>query len=77
LSPEEREVAARAAKVLGLKLAGVDLLRSKHGPVVIEVNSSPGLEGIERATGRDVAGHIIGHLESVARKACTKTKGKG
>lgn len=77
LSPEEREVAGRAAKVLGLKLAGVDLLRSKHGPVVIEVNSSPGLEGIEKATRRDVAGDIIEHLEAVARKACTKTKGHG
>lgn len=77
LTAEERAIAGRAAKVVGLKLAGVDLLRSKHGPVVIEVNSSPGLEGIEKATKRDVAGMIIEHLEETARKACTKTKGKG
>jgi ribosomal protein S6--L-glutamate ligase len=52
LTPEERSTAVRAAKAMGLKVAGVDLLRSNHGPVVMEVNSSPGLEGIEAATGR-------------------------
>ncbi|MCC0178951.1 30S ribosomal protein S6--L-glutamate ligase [Waterburya agarophytonicola K14] len=59
LSPEEKDTALRAAKAMGLKVAGVDLLRSNHGPVVMEVNSSPGLEGIEKATEIDVAGKII------------------
>ncbi|AYV14383.1 MULTISPECIES: 30S ribosomal protein S6--L-glutamate ligase [Shewanella] len=59
LSPEERSIAVRAAKTMGLNVAGVDILRSNHGPVVMEVNSSPGLEGIEAATGKDVAGAII------------------
>ncbi|MEO1670408.1 MAG: 30S ribosomal protein S6--L-glutamate ligase [Cyanobacteria bacterium J06631_2] len=59
LSAEETDTALRAAKAMGLKVAGVDLLRSNHGPVVMEVNSSPGLEGIEKATKIDVAGKII------------------
>jgi ribosomal protein S6--L-glutamate ligase len=59
LTPEERSTAIRAAKAMGLRVAGVDLLRSNHGPVVMEVNSSPGLEGIEKATDIDVAGKII------------------
>ena len=59
LSPDETDTAIRAAKAMGLKVAGVDLLRSNHGPVVMEVNSSPGLEGIEKATEIDVAGKII------------------
>lgn len=59
LSPEELETALRAASAMGLKIAGVDLLRSNHGPVVMEVNSSPGLEGIEKATGVNVAAKII------------------
>lgn len=59
LTPEERSTAVRAAKAMGLSVAGVDLLRSNHGPVVMEVNSSPGLEGIEAATGVDVAAKII------------------
>ncbi len=63
LSPEERLTAVQAAKAMGLRIAGVDLLRSNHGPVVMEVNSSPGLEGIEKATGRDVAGTMIEFLE--------------
>jgi ribosomal protein S6--L-glutamate ligase len=64
LSPEERATAVRAAKIMGLSVAGVDLLRSNHGPVVMEVNSSPGLEGIEGATEKDVAGRIIEFLEA-------------
>ncbi|MEM1239769.1 MAG: 30S ribosomal protein S6--L-glutamate ligase [Cyanobacteria bacterium P01_H01_bin.26] len=64
LTPEERSTAIRAAKAMGLKIAGVDLLRSHHGPVVMEVNSSPGLEGIERATEIDIANKIIEYLES-------------
>ncbi|ANF57444.1 30S ribosomal protein S6--L-glutamate ligase [Halotalea alkalilenta] len=66
ITPEERSTAVRAAKAMGLRVAGVDLLRSNHGPVVMEVNSSPGLEGIENATGKDVAGMIVEHLEKHA-----------
>jgi len=63
ITPEERKTAVRAAKVMGLEVAGVDILRSNHGPVVMEVNSSPGLEGIEMSTGKDIAGLIVTHLE--------------
>jgi ribosomal protein S6--L-glutamate ligase len=66
LSEAETETALKAARVMGLGVAGVDLLRSKRGPLVLEVNSSPGLEGIEGATGIDVAGAIIDFL--VAQK---------
>ncbi|NJN73244.1 MAG: 30S ribosomal protein S6--L-glutamate ligase [Limnothrix sp. RL_2_0] len=66
LTPEERSTAVRAAKAMGLKVAGVDLLRSNHGPVVMEINSSPGLEGIEKTSGIDVAGKIIEYLEKNA-----------
>ena len=68
LSPQERSTATRSAKAIGLKVAGVDLLRSHHGPVVLEVNSSPGLEGIETATGVDVSNKIIEFLEKNAGK---------
>ncbi|GAB4114931.1 MAG: 30S ribosomal protein S6--L-glutamate ligase [Gammaproteobacteria bacterium] len=77
ITPEERSTAVRAAKVMGLNVAGVDLLRSNHGPVVMEVNSSPGLEGIEAVTGKDIAGMIIGFLENHAAEKKTRTKGKG
>jgi ribosomal protein S6--L-glutamate ligase len=77
ISPEERSVAVRAAKVMGLNVAGVDILRSNHGSVVMEVNSSPGLEGIEQATGKDVAGMIIEFLEKNAKPNKTQTRGKG
>jgi len=77
LTPEERSTAVRAARKMGLNVAGVDLLRSNHGPVVMEVNSSPGLEGIERATGKDVSAQIIGFIEKEARPHRTKTRGKG
>jgi ribosomal protein S6--L-glutamate ligase len=63
LTPEERTSAKRAAKAVGLKVAGVDMLRSNHGPLVMEVNSSPGLEGIESSTKVDVAGAVIEYLE--------------
>ena len=63
LSDEEEEVAIKAAKALGLNIAGVDMLPSERGPLVIEVNSSPGLEGIEAATGKDIAGEIIHFIE--------------
>ena len=77
LSPEERSTAIRAAKTMGLNVCGVDMLRANHGPVVMEVNSSPGLEGVEKATGLDVAGKIIEHIEAHAKKGGTKTKGRG
>tara|TARA_R110002096_G_scaffold104771_20_gene230780 strand:+ start:6559 stop:7527 length:969 start_codon:yes stop_codon:yes gene_type:complete len=76
ITPEERSTAVRAAKVMGLNVAGVDLLRSNHGPVIMEVNSSPGLEGIEAATGKDVAGAIIGFIERHTKDG-TKTRGRG
>ena len=77
LTPEERSTATRAARIMGLNVAGVDLLRSNHGPVVMEVNSSPGLEGIENATEKDVAGMIIKFIEKEARPGRTRTRGKG
>ncbi|SDU24899.1 30S ribosomal protein S6--L-glutamate ligase [Halopseudomonas salegens] len=77
ITPEERMTAVRAAKVMGLNVAGVDILRSNHGPVVMEVNSSPGLEGIETTTGKDVATLLIQHIEKNARPHQTRTKGKG
>jgi ribosomal protein S6--L-glutamate ligase len=63
LTAEERSTAIKAAKKLGLGIAGVDMLQSERGPLVMEVNSSPGLEGIENATGIDVAGKIIEYVE--------------
>ncbi|MCB0407330.1 MAG: 30S ribosomal protein S6--L-glutamate ligase [Bdellovibrionales bacterium] len=77
LTPEERKTATRAAKAMGLSVAGVDILRSNHGPLVMEVNSSPGLEGIEKATGKPVADLIIEHIEKVAKPKANRTKGKG
>jgi ribosomal protein S6--L-glutamate ligase len=77
LSPEERSTAIRAARSMGLNVCGVDMLRSNHGPVVMEVNSSPGLEGVEKATGIDIAGEIIKFLEKHAPSGKTRTKGKG
>ncbi|WP_321429355.1 30S ribosomal protein S6--L-glutamate ligase [uncultured Methanolobus sp.] len=77
ITPEERSTAARAAKIMGLNVAGVDLLRSNHGPVVMEVNSSPGLEGIENTTGKDIAGMIIEYIEKNSKFGKTATKGKG
>lgn len=63
ITPEERKLAIAAAKALGLTIAGVDIIRSKNGPLLLEVNSSPGLEGIETATGKDVAGMMISSIE--------------
>jgi ribosomal protein S6--L-glutamate ligase len=77
ITPEERATATRAARTLGLNVCGVDLLRSNHGPVVMEVNSSPGLEGIEKATELDVAGRIIGFIEKNAKPFRTRTRGHG
>jgi ribosomal protein S6--L-glutamate ligase len=77
ITPEERSTAVRSAKIMGLNVAGVDILRSNHGPVVIEVNSSPGLEGIESATGKDIAGLIISYIEKHGKTGTTRTKGAG
>ncbi len=77
LTPEERSTAVRAASKMGLNVAGVDVLRSNHGPVVLEVNSSPGLEGIEKATGLDVAGKIFEFIEKNAKPGKTRTRGTG
>ncbi|MBO6553700.1 MAG: 30S ribosomal protein S6--L-glutamate ligase [Roseitalea sp.] len=83
ITPIERATAVQAAKTMGLDVCGVDMLRSSHGPVVMEVNSSPGLEGVEKATGKDVAGKIIDLLEAnveraqATRRGKTKTRGRG
>ncbi len=77
LTPEERSTAVRAASIMGLNVCGVDILRSNHGPVVMEVNSSPGLEGIENSTGKDVAGLIIEFIEKNSKPNRTKTRGRG
>lgn len=75
LSREEKEIAIASAKTLGLGVAGVDMLQSKRGPLVMEVNSSPGLEGIEKATGINIAGKIIEYLEkNVYRNKTQKDK---
>ena len=75
ITREERTTAVRAANTMGLNVCGVDILRSSRGPLVMEVNSSPGLEGIETTTGKDIAGAIIGFLEKNAKQGKTKTKG--
>lgn len=77
LTSEERLTAIRSAKTMGLNVCGVDMLRSNHGPVVMEVNSSPGLEGIEKVTDIDLAEKIIEFIEKNAKPGATKTKGKG
>lgn len=77
ITPEERSTAVRAAKTLGLNVCGVDMLRSNHGPVVMEVNSTPGLEGVEHATGLDIAGMMIEFLEKHAEPNKTQTRGEG
>ena len=77
ITPQERATAIGAAKAMGLNFCGVDMLRSNHGPVVMEVNSSPGLEGMEKATGIDVAGLLIEFIEKNAKPGKTATRGKG
>jgi ribosomal protein S6--L-glutamate ligase len=69
ITPTERRTAVQAAKALGLRVAGVDILRSSRGPLVLEVNSSPGIEGVERATGKDVASLVVQYIEKHARPA--------
>lgn len=77
ITPVERATAVKAAKVMGLNVAGVDILRSERGPLVMEVNSSPGLEGIENSSGKDVAGMIVQFIEKNAKPHRTRTRGKG
>lgn len=77
ISPAERRTAVKAAKSMGLGVAGVDILQSKDGPVVMEVNSSPGLEGIENATDFDVAGAVIEYIEKAAKPGKQRDRGKG
>lgn len=77
ITAEERRTALRAAKLMGLNVAGVDLLRSASGPMVMEVNSSPGLEGIETASSLDIADRIIQLVENQAKPNRTRTKGRG
>jgi ribosomal protein S6--L-glutamate ligase len=77
ITPQERATAVKAARTLGLNVCGVDMLRSKSSPLVMELNSSPGIEGLEKATGIDVAGLMIDFLERNASPGNTRTKGKG
>ena len=76
LSSAEKKTAIAATKALGLNIAGVDMLRSERGPLVLEVNSSPGFEGVEKVTGVDVAGTIIEFVEKQVERPITKTKDK-
>ena len=77
LTPSERATAVKAAQIMGLNVAGVDILRSSRGPLVMEVNSSPGLEGIENASRKNVAGEIVKFIEENAAPNKNKTRGKG
>lgn len=77
LTAEEEATALKAASALGLNVCGVDMLRSNRGPMVLEVNSSPGLEGIELATGVDIASAIIDFLDAHAHPGYTGTRGNG
>jgi ribosomal protein S6--L-glutamate ligase len=77
ITPQERATAVKAAATLGLNVCGVDMLRSSRGPLVVELNSSPGIEGLEKASGVDVASLMIEFLERSAAFGKTRTKGKG
>lgn len=82
ITPKERAIAVRAANIIGLNVAGVDILRSAHGALVMEVNSAPGLEGIEKATGKDIASMMVEFTEKALkekqhRNSKTRTRGKG
>jgi ribosomal protein S6--L-glutamate ligase len=74
ITSEERKMAVKAARIMGLKFAGVDILRSAEGPLLLEVNSSPGLEGIEKTTGIDIAGHVMDYIESRTFKPQTQIR---
>ena len=76
ITPQEREIAIKAARTMALDVAGVDILRANRGPLVMEVNASPGLEGIEKTTGIDIAGKMIRWIERHATtEYCLKTGG--
>lgn len=75
LSAAERQIAIHAAAAVGLQIAGVDILRANYGPLVIEINSSPGLEGIEAATGVDVAGHTVDFVVAAAKRCSLQNQG--
>ncbi len=77
ITKAEREVAVKAAKIMGLSMAGVDLLRSDRGPLILEVNSSPGLAGIEAATQKDIASLIIEHIVKNAKPIGSKSRYQG
>ena len=83
LTPEERATAVSAAKVMGLNVCGVDILRASRGPVVMEVNSSPGLKGIEDTSGKDIADLMIQFIEKrfdaveIKDKSLTRTRTRG
>ncbi|XPV76844.1 MAG: 30S ribosomal protein S6--L-glutamate ligase [Desulfovibrio sp.] len=77
ITPEERATAVRSCKIMGLHMAGVDILRSNHGPVVMEINSSPGLEGIENATGMDIADMVISFIEKKGQARKNPDQGRG
>ncbi|MBD2857472.1 30S ribosomal protein S6--L-glutamate ligase [Spongiibacter sp. KMU-158] len=77
LTPAERATAVKAAQIMGLNVAGVDILRSSRGPLIMEVNSSPGLEGIETASKKDIAGEIVKFIEENAAPNRNRTRGKG
>ncbi len=76
LTPAERGAAVKAARTVGLNVAGVDMLQSDRGPLVLEVNSSPGLEGIEKTSEADVAGRVIEFIEENVTKRGRKSRGK-
>ena len=75
LSPEEHDMAVKATALLKLPIAGVDILQSDKGPLLLEVNSSPGLQGIEKATGKDIAAEIIRYIENRVHEAGVNTDG--
>jgi ribosomal protein S6--L-glutamate ligase len=77
LTPAERKTAVASANIMGLNMCGVDILRANRGPVVMEVNSSPGLRGIEEATGKDVSSMVFEYIEKNAKPNKNKTQGKG
>jgi ribosomal protein S6--L-glutamate ligase len=74
ITAEERKIAIKAAKRMGLKFAGVDILRSRKGPLLLEVNSSPGLQGIEKTTGIDIAGLVMDFIESRTFQTQARTR---
>jgi ribosomal protein S6--L-glutamate ligase len=77
ISKAERETAIKAAKIMGLSMAGVDMLRSKRGPLILEINSSPGLEGIETASQQDIAGLLIQYIERTAKPIGPRSRYQG